>query len=107
MKVYKLDIPITKENIDEVIERIERRPRNTQKKILLGLTGGRDPITKEKMLNEHGKSSAKKLKNIPVLISSQNRNLAKKFSSSKLKELTKETIVNYNLFCEEKKNEKK
>lgn len=92
-KKFEKNILITNENIDEIINKIKKKSGPQQKKILTSLQGGRDPITKEKMLDEDGKSTAKKIKNKPMVIDSRNMALSKKFLDKKLEDIQKKHII--------------
>lgn len=98
-RIYKKDVPITWSNIGEIIEKIEKKSSQKQKEVLVTMSGGRDPITKSKMVDVTGKSTARKIKDIPVVIDSRNGELYKKFSKKELVEMQMETIICYDEFC--------
>lgn len=73
--------------------------------MLIALQGGRDPITKEKMLDENGESTAKKLRNKPIVIDFHNMGLSKKFSDTELENLQKKHIIQIDEISREDENE--
>lgn len=92
-KKFEKNILITYENIDEIFNKIKKKSGPQQKKILISLQGGRDPITKKKMLDEDGKSTAKKIKNKPMVIDSRNMALSKNFLDKELEDIQKKHII--------------
>ena len=96
---YKKDISINKNNIDEIFRKINGK-KGRSKEILNGLQGGRDPITKEKMIDEYGKSTAKKLRDCPIVIDNRNM-IYKKFKKQELININKEHIIEYDKFYRE------
>lgn len=92
-KKFEKNILITDENIDEILDKIKKKSGPQQKKILTSLQGGRDPITKEKMLDEDGKSTAKKIKNKLMVVDYRNMALSKNFLDKELEDIQKKHII--------------
>ena len=106
---YIKDTEINKENIDEIFRKIQGK-KGYSKGILIGLQGGRDPITKEKMLDEAGNSTARKIKKLPIVIDNRNK-IYKEFGEQELININKKHIIEYDKFYRnidgDEKNEEK
>lgn len=93
MKVVIKNIPIDGNNIESVLKVNSRKSDYKQALNLIALQGGRDIITKEKMCDENGNSTAIRIPRTNCFIDNKNRGLAKKFTIPELENMQRELII--------------
>lgn len=92
------NIPLDRNNIESVLEANSGKSDYKQALNLIALQGGRDIITKEKMCDKNGNSTAIRIPGTNCFIDNKNRELAKNFTTTELENMQKELIILINAF---------